>query len=1003
MNMKNICEVLCLVILLSCMIFKKNIIYAEDVKRSFDPEYVMWTDQMIEEGFADMSPNMSNKTSTGIQSPYGRAGDELTEWAYYEFLWTHGYPIGNGRMAAMVMGAVDKELIQINEDTVWAGSPYIDLATGEPTGGSRKDGWKFYRGANKDGTPAEIGSSTAMVGNEGFQNSFPEFKNKSVSNMALNVDNSEELEAVQHRYNLNSMIEKYFLGNPKRQKAYQSFVELYLDFGQENSQVENYTKSLDMRDGVVTIDYDYNNTHYKRESFASYPDQVIVTNIKSDGNPLNFTAELHTYLNDPVFSKVTDNQIKVTAKVKDGNQNEVGGKSLIRMEARLTVDTDGIVSISSDNKKINVSDTNQATVYIVGASNYVNYLKLDNEKPANVCNRYILNLKGKSYNEIKNRHLTDFRSLFNRSSLTLKNIDSIDESGTPTEKRVRKNLASNPDFPMRDDIEGFTIGAGNSVNNNTPLSSFTAGDNQLATLMFNYGKYLLISGSRDADSEKGISTSQPLNLTGKWNPSLSPSWSGKYTININTEMNYWLAQPLNLAESEKPLLAVLPDLAESGSITAREQYAITNSRGDDTYQPSDPWVMHHNFDLWRGTQPIDNATAGVWPTGGVWLLDHAWQYYKFNLDKEYLVEIYPLMKGACDFFTQFLVVDPLTGYLITAASVSPEQGSVQPGPAMDTQLIRNLYHTTLEAAKILGKANEDSDLLNKIKSQLPTEGYFTVEKGKLAPNLIDENGYIKEWVRGDVSFDFSRGDTWMVKDPFSGKVEGLRKHDASNISRHRHTSHLWELYPGTHLNAYSNDPDEQKIYEAFKKTLAARSAGSGQGWGLAWRMNLSARALDGDTALERFDQLIRTRTSPNLMDQHPNFQIDGNFGAASGIAEMLLQSHNGTIDVLSALPERWPAGEFKGFKARGNIEVGVKWEDSIPVKVTLKPKYSGKISVRNPYSMFAAVRDESGNKVKSTLNDDGTIITFMATGGETYSISNYTKILGLNEVKTGKY
>ena len=284
MNMKNICEVLCLVILLSCMIFKKNIIYAEDVKRSFDPEYVMWTDQMIEEGFADMSPNMSNKTSTGIQSPYGRAGDELTEWAYYEFLWTHGYPIGNGRMAAMVMGAVDKELIQINEDTVWAGSPYIDLATGEPTGGSRKDGWKFYRGANKDGTPAEIGSSTAMVGNEGFQNSFPEFKNKSVSNMALNVDNSEELEAVQHRYNLNSMIEKYFLGNPKRQKAYQSFVELYLDFGQENSQVENYTKSLDMRDGVVTIDYDYNNTHYKRESFASYPDQVIVTNIKSDGN-----------------------------------------------------------------------------------------------------------------------------------------------------------------------------------------------------------------------------------------------------------------------------------------------------------------------------------------------------------------------------------------------------------------------------------------------------------------------------------------------------------------------------------------------------------------------------------------------------------------------------------------------------------------------------------------------------------------------------------------------
>ena len=267
----------------------------------------------------------------------------------------------------------------------------------------------------------------------------------------------------------------------------------------------------------------------------------------------------------------------------------------------------------------------------------------------------------------------------------------MDYSTTPTEERVRKDINGE---------SGFTVGAGSNLDyahkTSNVYSTYSEGDNQLAVLEFNYGKYLIISGSRDGEEAEtsediDIYESQPLNLTGKWNAALSASWKGKYTVNINTQMNYWAAQGLGLSTCERPLIDTFDELAQSGSITAANQYAIYNERGDDTYQPGDPWVTHHNFDLWRGTQPIDNATAGLWPTGGIWLLDHAWQYYQYNFDTEYLSEVYPYMVGAAKFFTQFVVVDEKTGYLVTAASCSPEQGGVQPGAAMDTQLIRNLY------------------------------------------------------------------------------------------------------------------------------------------------------------------------------------------------------------------------------------------------------------------------------------------------------------------------
>ena len=998
----------------------------------FDPETVMWTNNKLEnvldeagiyQNAREVDPNASSKDSTSVQNPYGKPGEYLTGWAYSEFVWTNSYPVGNGRMAGMVAGGIDNEVIQINEDTCWDGSPYGTLknengdtittlkqtneaqriTTDDPTSGSVPEAWRYYRGADPEtGAPAEIASGDVLVGDEAFRSQYPDFANQSISNQAINVDNSAELEAVQDRWSMEGMVEATFLGSPDRQRAYKSFAEVYLNFGHDHNKAENYTKSLDMKTGIVTVEYDHEGAHFKRETFASYPDQVVVTHVESD-EALSFDAELHTYHEkDGYYSyeKVADNEVKLTAAISNGSKdnNDPGTVNAIKFEARMFLDGDGAqFSVSDDNRTVTVSGGREANIYVVGATNYVDYLTLDNTKQGADCDRYEANVKSRTYEEIKERHLEDFTEQFGRTDLNLDNSAGVDYSDTPTEQRVRKDI---------DGKSGFLTGASSKTsdaNKNGVYSTYSEGDNQLAALEFNYGKYLIISGSRagrEADGKEiAIQESQPLNLTGKWNAAFSASWNGKYTININTEMNYWAAQPLNIGDSEKPLIDTFDELAESGSITAKNQYAVYNDRGDDTYQPGDPWVMHHNYDLWRGTQPIDNATAGLWPTGGIWLLDHAWQYYQFNKDTEYLAEIYPYMAGAARFFTQFLVRDPQTGYLITAASCSPEQGGVQPGPAMDTQLVRNLYDMVQQAAEILGKTDEDAELLAKIAEQMPSS-YFADEEGKLAPNLIDENGFIQEWARGDVTFDISERDSgqWTVTNPFTDETVKVYDHGASNARGHRHCSHLWELFPGTHLSAYSEDPAEQALFEAFQKTTSAKGTGSGQGWGLAWRINLNARALNGNNASAMLEQLFTTRTSPNLFDQHPNFQIDGNYGAASGIIEMLIQSHDGSIALLPALPDQWKSGSFEGFNTREGATVDLAWADGQPTEAKLHVRESGEMNVRTKYVSEAKVYDETGAEVETSLNADRDLLTFEVEEGKTYTINSF----GTNVIESDK-
>ncbi|MEU7530130.1 glycoside hydrolase N-terminal domain-containing protein [Saccharothrix sp. NPDC042600] len=674
------------------------------------------------------------------------------------------------------------------------------------------------------------------------------------------------------------------LGEPAAQLAYQPVGDLRLAFPAPGA-VSGYQRWLDLTTATTVVTYVANGTGFRREVLASAPDQVIAVRLTADRpGSISFTASFGTPQR-ATASSPDGTTIALTGV--SGDHRGIPGAVRFTALAR-AVPSGGSTTSSGGTLRVNNADS--VTLLVSIGTSYVDYRNVNGDH-AGIAHRHLN--AAPAHDTLRARHVTDYQRLFTRVTLDLGRTPAADQT---TDTRITNHATTN--------------------------------DPQLSALLFQYGRYLLISSSRPG--------TQPANLQGVWNDQMAPSWDSKYTLNANLPMNYWPADTTNLAECHEPVFDMIDDLTVTGARVASAQYGAGG------------WVTHHNTDGWRGASVVDGALWGMWPTGGAWLATMIWDHYLFTGDVDFLRSRYPALKGAARFFLDTLVEEPRLRVLVTNPSNSPELphhagASICAGPTMDMQILRDLFDGCAKASEILGV---DADFRSQITSA----------RSRLAPMKVGSRGNIQEWLHD-----------WVEPE-----------------TNHRHVSHLYGLHPSNQITKRGTPA----LFDAARRTLQLRGD-AGTGWSLAWKINFWARLEEGTRAHDLIRALIRPdRLAPNMFDLHPPFQIDGNFGATSGIAEMLLHSHNGELHTLPALPPAWPTGSVTGLRGRGGYTVGATWANGRATTITVTTDRTGPVKLRNrTLTGTVELHDTTTGTPVTFTRPEPDVITFATQAGHTYRVT----------------